>query len=66
MSLASPVLLIVGLIVAAALGWAAAVLSQRRAASLAAAGVTAAVTSRPSASRTGEDRLMRACAGCGR
>jgi Ca-activated chloride channel family protein len=42
MSLASPVLLIVGLIVAAALGWAAAVLSQRRAASLAAAGVTAA------------------------
>ena len=41
MSLASPVLLIVGLLAAAALGWAAAVLSQRRAASLAAAGVTA-------------------------
>jgi Ca-activated chloride channel family protein len=41
MSLASPVLLIVGLLIAAALAWAAAVLSQRRAAVLAAAGVTA-------------------------
>jgi Ca-activated chloride channel homolog len=41
MSLASPVLLIVGLLIAAALAWAAAVLSQRRAAALAAAGVTA-------------------------
>jgi Ca-activated chloride channel family protein len=41
MSLASPILLIVGLLIAAALAWAAAVLSQRRAAVLAAAGVTA-------------------------
>jgi Ca-activated chloride channel family protein len=41
MSLASPVLLIMGLLIAAALAWAAAVLSQRRAAVLAAAGVTA-------------------------
>jgi Ca-activated chloride channel homolog len=41
MSLASPVLLIVGLLIAAALAWAAAVLLQRRAAVLAAAGVTA-------------------------
>jgi Ca-activated chloride channel family protein len=41
MSLASPALLIVGLLVAAALGWAAAALSQRRAAILAAAGATA-------------------------
>src|SRR5215475_10484666 len=41
MSLASPVLLIVGLLIAAALAWVAAVFSQRRAAVLAAAGVTA-------------------------
>jgi Ca-activated chloride channel homolog len=41
MSLASPALLIVGLLVAAALAWAAVVLSRRRAAILAAAGVTA-------------------------
>jgi Ca-activated chloride channel homolog len=41
MSLASPALLILGLLVAAALAWAAAAFSQRRAASLAAAGVTA-------------------------
>jgi Ca-activated chloride channel family protein len=42
MSLASPALLIVGLIIAAALAWAAAAFSQRRAAILAAAGLTAA------------------------
>jgi Ca-activated chloride channel family protein len=41
MSLASPALLILGLLVAAALAWAAAAFSQRRAAALAAAGVTA-------------------------
>src|SRR5215510_5474722 len=41
MSLASPALLIVGLLVAAALAWAAVTLSQRRAAMLAAAGITA-------------------------
>src|SRR5262249_61551624 len=41
MSLASPALLIVGLLVAAALAWAAVAFSQRRAATLAAAGVTA-------------------------
>jgi Ca-activated chloride channel family protein len=42
MSLASPALLIVGLIIATALAWAAAAFSQRRAAILAAVGVTAA------------------------
>jgi len=41
MSLTSPALLIVGLLVAAALAWAAAAFSRRRAAILAAAGVTA-------------------------
>jgi Ca-activated chloride channel homolog len=41
MSLTSPALLIVGLLVAAALAWAATVASRRRAAILAAAGVTA-------------------------
>jgi Ca-activated chloride channel family protein len=41
MSLTSPALLIVGLLVAAALAWAAAVASRRRAAILATAGVTA-------------------------
>ena len=42
MSFADPVLLAVGLVVAAALAWAAVVVARRRAAALAAAGVTAA------------------------
>ena len=41
MSFADPVLLAVGLVVAAALAWAAVVVARRRAAALAAAGITA-------------------------